>query len=95
VAAAYVDAAPDDMLADAGEAEKGGLVAEAADLLRFGVERHPQDRRFARALAAMEKRFGGRLSDVRFRREGDPEFVALARATGHPVAVPEAAAAAG
>ncbi len=49
--------------------------ADAADLLRFGRARHPNDPGITRTLSMLEQHHGGLLSDNRWFLEDDPDFL--------------------
>ena len=70
-------ATPCEILEAATEHVEIGQVGEAADCLRFGLEREPRATEFRDPLNQLERTFGGRLSDVRWSSAGDPAYRAL------------------
>jgi glycosyltransferase involved in cell wall biosynthesis/SAM-dependent methyltransferase len=82
VCAPYTEADAATLLAAARAEHRANGFPEAADLLRFGAARFPENRRLATELDRLERQFGGRLKDARWFVDGDPAFRALTASFG-------------
>ncbi len=74
VRAALGEAGIDAILAAARAHAREGRTAEAADCLRYGLERFPHDDVLRNAWAAFQAEAGGLLPDTRWFSAGDPAF---------------------